>query len=124
MKKFYLFTLLSIMTIVSYAQEKSESLSSVSKMSKVTATVDNNNLLVNWRSVSGEKDYWEVQGSADGKNFSTIGMVLGENPAAEKPGFNFKMPVGKMKPGLKYFRVLQVDSPETAIASNTIKITK
>ncbi len=123
MKKFYLLTLCSICTLASFAQLSSIPGTNSGSISNVTATVEKNNLLINWLGVAGDKDYWEVQGSIDGKSFSTIGMVLGENPAANQKGFSFKMPVGKVKAGYKYFRVLQIDSPETAIASNTIKIT-
>jgi hypothetical protein len=68
--------------------------------------------------------YWEVQASADGKTFSTIGLVMGADPKAEKGGYAFKQQKNKIKPGMKFFRVLHMETAETAMASNTIRLTK
>ncbi|MEO7047354.1 MAG: hypothetical protein ABI091_18775 [Ferruginibacter sp.] len=87
------------------------------------AKIENSNLLINWNSsAEGQDNYWEVQGSKDGKTFSTIGIVLGADPA--EGGFKYKQSIAKVKPGLKYYRVLHVESDEKATASNTIGVSK
>jgi hypothetical protein len=87
------------------------------------AKIENSNLLINWNSsAEGQSNYWEVQGSKDGKTFSTIGIVLGEDPA--EGGYKYKQSIAKVKPGLKYYRVLHIESDEKATASNTTAVSK
>jgi hypothetical protein len=50
-------------------------------------------------------------------------MVMGGNPA-EQGSFRFKQQVAKMKPGLKYYRVLHIMNDDTAIASEIIQSAK
>jgi hypothetical protein len=95
------------------------------KIYKFDAKVVNATLFINWKSnvSDGTETYWEVQGSKDGKNFSTIGMVLGADPTADG-SFKFKQTVAKLKPGFKYYRVLHIESADRAVASNTIGLSK
>lgn len=89
----------------------------------VVAKVDHGHLMINWNSNQEANAYWQVQGSVDGKNYSTIGFVMGNDPAAQN-SFKFKQPLAKIKPGLKYYRVLLMEDAENGIASNTIQLTK
>ncbi|MCP9753413.1 hypothetical protein EGI32_20875 [Ferruginibacter sp. HRS2-29] len=89
----------------------------------VVAKVDKGHLIVNWSSNQQANAYWQIQGSVDGKNYSTIGFVMGNDPAAQN-NFKFKQPMAKLKPGLKYFRVLLMEDAENGIASNSIQLTK
>lgn len=89
------------------------------------AIVADNQLKINWKSnIIEDVNYWEVQASADGNTFSTIGMVMGADPKASKGTYAFKQLTKKIKPGMKYFRVLHIESAETAMASNTIGLSK
>jgi hypothetical protein len=94
------------------------------KIEAFKATIEKNNLLVNWISDTKDQDnYWAVQASADGKTFSTIGMVMGADPAAAGT-YTFKQDRKKIKPGFRYYRVLHVEPNDQAVASNTIGLTK
>ena len=89
------------------------------------ATVRVNNLHINWKSdIRNDAYYWEVQASADGKSFYTVGLVMGEDPKAARGYYSFKQMTNKIKPGMKFFRVLHIESDDKAIASNSIGLTK
>lgn len=88
------------------------------------AKIDNNSLLIEWNATGAdEAATWQVQGSTDGKEFITIGFVMGADPKAVN-SYKYKQGLAKVKPGLKYYRVLQVASNDIAIASNTVSISK
>ena len=81
----------------------------------LAAKIDNNIILINWTSsATNENYYWEVQGSKNGKEFSTIGLVLGADPLLNGGVFKFKQEVAKMKPGLKYYRILGIENARSA----------
>jgi hypothetical protein len=89
------------------------------------ATISGNRLHINWKSNKIENaNYWEVQASTDGKNFSTIGLVLGADSKNTGGMYSFKQQTNKIKPGMKYFRVLHMETAEKAMASNTIGLSK
>ena len=91
-------------------------------ISNLTATVVNNHIVINWN-VTDElaSNYCEVQASKDGKNFSTIGIVLGADPKQNNNSFAFKQNLSKMKAGHVYYRVLSVVTNDRASASNIVK---
>ena len=91
-------------------------------ISNLTAAVVNNNIVINWN-VTDElaSNYCEVQVSKDGKNFSTIGIVLGADPKQNNNSFAFKQNLKKMKAGHVYYRVLTVAANDKASASNVVK---
>ena len=72
------------------------------------ASYENTDLLVKWTSLL-DANYWEVQGSADGKSYTTIGMVMGTDPKGTG-SYTFKQKIQKIKPGLIYFRVLHIEN--------------
>ena len=89
------------------------------------ASLVNKNLVITWvtKSASGA-NYWEVQGSKDGTNYSTIGLVLGEDPKSTGTSYFFKQDNNKIKPGMIYYRVLHIESEDRAAASNSIRLSK
>ncbi|MBC7937183.1 MAG: hypothetical protein H7Y86_17705 [Rhizobacter sp.] len=90
----------------------------------IKASVTDNNLMLTWNEVNTtEQGSWEVQASADGKQFSTIGLVWGADPKATN-GYAFKQKTNKLQSNYKYFRVLYVADANTAVASNTIGLSK
>lgn len=90
-----------------------------------SAKISDNKLLINWSSKEkNENDYWLVQGSRDGKEFSTIGLVLGAEPSVEARTYIFKQVLTKIKHSLKYYRVLHIETPEIAVVSEIIELTK
>lgn len=94
-------------------------------ISNLSAKVDNNNIVINWNVTEAiASNICEVQASKDGKNFSTIGIVLGADPKQNNNSFAFKQNLTKMKAGQVYYRVLSVGTNYTATASNVVKTTK
>lgn len=91
----------------------------------IKASVVANNLLVTWNEANAsDQGSWEVQASADGKSFATIGLVWGEDPKAGQNSYAFKQQNNKKQAQYKYFRVLYVANSNTALASNTIGLSK
>lgn len=113
-----------LFTVTANAQKNSLTNSTI-VAENVKATLINDNLQVAWVSSSAiNANYWEVQASADGNTFSTIGLVLGADPKGAGGNYMFKQSVSKIKAGFKYYRVLHVETEERAIASNPIRLTK
>ncbi len=91
-------------------------------ISNLKATVQNDRLMVNWNITDAiTSNYCEVQVSKDGKNFSTIGIVLGADPKQNNNGFAFKQNLAKMKSGNVYYRVLTINGNNQASTSNVVK---
>ncbi|RYD70284.1 MAG: hypothetical protein EOP53_25685 [Sphingobacteriales bacterium] len=91
----------------------------------IKASVIENNLVVTWNEANAsETGSWEVQGSADGKSFSTIGLVWGADPKGNRNGYAFKQTANKVQSKYQYFRVMYVANSNTAETSNTIRISK
>jgi len=95
-----------------------------SGISNLTATVVNNNIVINWNVTDQlASNYCEVQASKDGKNFSTVGIVLGADPSKTDNSFAFKQNLSKMKSGQVYYRVVAIGASDKASASNVVKST-
>lgn len=94
-------------------------------ISNLNATIKNNNILINWNVTDAlAANICEVQASKDGKNFSTIGIVMGADPKQNNNSFAFKQNLSKMKAGQVYYRVLSVATNYTATASNVVRTSK
>ena len=93
-------------------------------ITKLTAHEKNNNLSIEWSADAGnECNYWEVQGSADGKDFHTIALVLGPDPGKKGEQYTFK---GKItRPGNIFYRVAHISLTGSDIQhSNMIQVEK
>ncbi len=87
-------------------------------------SVENNSLVMNWNLADASTvNYCEIQGSEDGKTFTTIGYVMGANPAHDN-SYSFKQTLSKIKPGKIYFRVLIIGADEKATSSEVVKLSK
>ena len=83
-----------------------------------------NNLEITWSSNIKEDDnYWEVQASADGKEFKAIGIVFGSDPKSVGQ-YAFKQAASRIKPGYHYYRVARLEQNNSALASDAIRFTK
>ena len=105
-----------VLNFTANAQDKSLHANAVTEL---TATMVSNQMLITWLGETGEGtgDFWQVQASADGKNFKTIGYVLG----SQNNKAMFKYKIAKTKaPG--YYRVLSIINAETAFASDVVKM--
>lgn len=118
-------TVLFILLICVSAKSFSTTFTSNSPVSNLTVNVKNSNLLVNWTITEGTAtSYCEVQASEDGTTFTTIGFVMGADPKQGNNTFSFKQNLKKIKPGKVFYRVLNVSENNTAVASNSVKITQ
>lgn len=86
----------------------------------------NGNLMITWsETMSGAAEgSWQVQASADGKTFSTIGLVWGQDPKAANGSYAFKQDLHKIQPGYSYFRVLYVASDNHIHAGKAVGFSK
>ncbi|MEP7164569.1 MAG: hypothetical protein ABI741_07740 [Ferruginibacter sp.] len=85
------------------------------------ASVENNRLVINW--VVAETvsiNNCEVQASADGITFSTIGIVMGADPK-QANSFCFKQSLNKMKTGRVFYRVVNMETSGRSTTSNIVK---
>ncbi len=124
MKHFTYILAFMLFTVAAKAQKNGLTTSTI-VAENVKATLVNNNLQVAWVTNSTlNANYWQVQASADGSTFSTIGLVMGADPKGAGENYIFKQLVSKIKSGFKYYRVLHVETEDRAIASNTIRLTK
>mgnify|MGYP001547090526 CR=1 FL=1 len=90
----------------------------------IKATVLESSLLITWNeAAASDNGSWEVQASADGATFSTIGLVWGADPKGSRNSYAFKQQTNKLQSSYKYYRVLYVAGNNTA-TSNTIRLTK
>jgi hypothetical protein len=87
----------------------------------LTVSIINNAVVMNWSNTTAS--YYEIQASADGKTFTTIGMVIGADPKGDGTTFSFKQQVAKLKPGKPYYRVVLVNTDNTATATQAVKAT-
>jgi hypothetical protein len=87
--------------------------------SNLTVQIINNALVMNWSNTDG--NYYEIQASKDGKNFTTIGMVMGADPKGPGNTFSFKQQVAKLKPGKPYYRVVIITNDNQAVATEAVK---
>lgn len=118
MKHFFYLVLFSAFATTAHAQTEP-----VAK--NIKASVTENNLLVTWNEANAsEQGSWEVQASANGKDFSTIGLVWGADPKGSADSYAFKQKAGKIQPQYKYYRVLYIAGTNSAQASNTIRVSK
>ena len=93
-----------------------------SGISNVKASIVNNNIVINWNVTDAlVSSICEVQASKDGKNFTSVGIVLGADPKQTNNGFAFKQNLSKMKAGQVYYRIVTIGS--NANASNVVKAT-
>jgi len=112
-----------ILTIASSTTQAQTANTSASPVNNLKLSVENNSLLMNWAvSDLTTSNYCEVQASADGKTFSTIGLVMGADPKQSNNGFSFKQGIKNLKPGQVFYRVLNVGTDGKAYASNVIAV--
>ena len=117
-----IFTVMLLINITVSAQTK---VTNPTVITDLKAKVENDQVIMNWVATpQNVVSYWEVQGSRDGDEFYAIGLVLGPDPSQEGNKFMFKQKLSKMKSGLKYFRVFEVQGNGSLSFSDMIKTTK
>lgn len=82
--------------------------------------VDNENVVLKWSTASEfENEYFEVQRSSDGKDFTSIGEVASKGEGAKEQGYEFTDFFPLL--GDNYYRLQQVDRDGTA-ENSTIEL--
>ncbi|HSN61810.1 MAG TPA: hypothetical protein VLR49_12800 [Ferruginibacter sp.] len=123
MKQIIYLLAFAFMNVNASAQQSVEK--TVTTIDGLMVVQSGDNLQISWKSNKAENaNYWEVQASADGITFSVIGLVMGTDPKAARGYYAYKQQTNKIKPGMKYFRVLHMENAEEAISSNTIGLVK
>lgn len=93
-------------------------------ITKLTAYEKDQKLVIEWSADAGnESNYWEVQGSADGKNYTVVSYVLGPDPGKTGEQYTFK---GKVKRTTDiYYRVVHIGlTGNDQQMSNTVQLAK
>ena len=118
-----------VLILIAYAifnvNANAQSNNEVPSIQQLKVSINNGQMLMSWQSANANNETtFEIQASADGVKFSTIGYVLGADPKGVRGGYAFKQQTNKIKPGMQYFRVLQQVTANTAMASEATGITK
>jgi hypothetical protein len=71
-----------------------------------------------------KSNFWKVQWSRDGKQFTTIALVLGENPARAGNNFQYKEKIDQAKYRKVYYRLCHVDTYGNEFFSEIISTAK
>ncbi|HMK05621.1 MAG TPA: hypothetical protein VK489_15575 [Ferruginibacter sp.] len=80
-----------------------------------------NQLLISWTTDGTvATNYWRVQSSADGRNFSTFAIVLGPDPRQQGDSYQYKGHKISRKQGKLYYRLCAVVSDEKEIINEII----
>ena len=64
-------------------------------------------LFLKWKAVSTPNSYWKVQASANGAEFFTIGLVMGEDPG-EKNAYLYKQSMATIDKRYRLIRIQQI----------------
>ena len=85
---------------------QTKSFSSNSSCFTVSPSKVNNNLVFSWPAFENLDDTYFIEGSKDGKNFKTIGIVWGTSEEM-KNVCHFKEKKSKLEKRFKYYRVVR-----------------
>ena len=125
MKKIIYVFAIALLSFNAYAQQDAVINTSEPTIEGLKAFVNGTNLLINWggTKLTGN-EYWEVQASNDGKLYTTIGLVLGADPKVGERNYSFKNKITGIRRGLKFYRVLKIQTETIAFVSNSISAAK
>lgn len=125
MKKIIYVFAIAFFSSNAYAQQDAVSNTHETTIEGLKASVTGTNLLINWggAKLTGN-EYWEVQASNDGKQFTQIGLVLGADPKVGERNYSFKNNITGTQRGMKFYRVLKIQTETSAFVSNSILVAK
>ena len=123
-KTTYPLCFLLLTVLFAKAQSSLPTVNTTINISKLIAYEKDDRLFIEWSTDGSNKtNYWEVQGSVDGKNFSTIAIVLGSDPSKPGEQYEYKEKINS-KNQVAYFRVVHISSSGAKHQSNIIKPVK
>lgn len=80
-------------------------------------------LNISWCDKDGvDVDYWEIQASKDGTEFSAIGLVFGPEPGNKANCFKFKQDKKKLGKAVVYFRVVPMVKGAATTPSSIVQV--
>ncbi len=80
--------------------------------------------VVQWNTAAAAAtSWWQVQGSADGTTFTTLAIVLGDDPR-EQGTYRYAAKIGKSKTAIKYYRLCYMGTGGTTQLSEIIQPAK
>lgn len=119
MKQFFYSMVLLLVSQVSFAQQGKN------VAEDLRATKNETDLLLIWTdSKDTEQGSWQVEASADGKDFSSIGLVWGSDPRSSETTYSFRQKHKKLRQGYRYYRVQFFDDQNVVSTSKTISLSK
>lgn len=85
----------------------------------------NTKLIIDW-STDGAKttNYWEVQRSTEGTQFSTIALVLGPDPGQTNDQYQYMEKLNNAKNSNAYYRLRHINADGTEQISKVIQLVK
>jgi hypothetical protein len=90
-------------------------------LTRFTATAKANGIALDWATATEKNNArFEVQRSADGQNFTTLGTVKGQGNSSAPRSYSYFD--GRPLVGLSYYRLRQVDTDETATYSPVVNV--
>lgn len=93
-------------------------------ISKLLVYEKDNRLFIDWATDGTAKtNYWEVQGSVDGKRFSTLAIVMGPDPGKAGEQYEYKGKIDTQNQAA-YYRVVHVQEDGEKQPSNIIQMIK
>jgi hypothetical protein len=81
--------------------------------------------VVEWNSAvaAATTSWWQVQGSTNGTTFTTLAIVLGDDPR-EQGTYRYAAKIGKSKTAIKYYRLCYMGTGGTTQLSEIIQPAK
>jgi hypothetical protein len=90
-----------------------------------TVNVKETKISLNWTTDgSVATNYWEVQRSQDGIQFTTIALVLGSDPKQSGDAYKFFERISDCKAPVVYYRLRHIDTLGNEMISDTVKVIK
>lgn len=104
--------------IVSNAQTANDHIN----ISNFKAYISKTKQVIEWSTDAAKPtNYWMVQSSKDGKEFTTVGLVLGADPRQEGDKYVFTQPI-KIATSKNYYRLSHVNKDGTEQLTEVISL--
>ena len=119
-----------VLLVAGFSLVKANAQSPVTTGSKIVITnfkvyENNDQLFIDWQTDGVvDANYWQIQRSADGKNYTTIAIVLGPDPRQGANRYQYKGKMRKRGESNLIYRLSPVDQREKEINTEIIPATK
>jgi hypothetical protein len=122
-KFFYLISLFAILGLAGKAQNSTDS--KTIQITNFTAHAKEAKILIDWATDgAAATNYWEVQRSTDGIQFTAIALVLGPDPRQDGDKYQALDKVRDHKNGAVYYRLRHIGTDGKEQFSNIIQLAR